>query len=148
MANIMVPVIAGVLINQDNKYLLVQEAKAKTYQLWNFPAGHVEIGESIEGAAVREAKEETGYDVKLLKKISIYQKLADDVVIHTFEAKIVGGNLNLPPNEILDAKWFSFDEIKNMTDQLRKSEWILETIKNFQKSPSCLPAEVEGQRGI
>lgn len=141
MNNIMVPVIASVLINQNNKYLLVQEAKAKAYKLWNFPAGHVDEGESIEDAAIREAKEETGYNVELIRKINIYQKLANEVVIHTFEAKITSGDLNFPPDEILDAKWFSFEEIKNMVDQLRKSEWVLETIKTFQKSPSC-------QRGI
>lgn len=130
--NLMVPVVAGVVIKQNNKYLLVQEKKPSAYGLWNFPAGHVDVGESFEEAAIREAKEEVGYDVKLVQKINVFHEATDAPVKHTFAAKIVGGNLKFPEDEILDAKWFSFDEIKNMKDKLRKSDWMIETLNIFE----------------
>ena len=45
--------VCNVIIERDDKYLLVQEAKAKAYKLWNFPGGHVEPGETLEVAAAR-----------------------------------------------------------------------------------------------
>jgi ADP-ribose pyrophosphatase YjhB (NUDIX family) len=124
---IQVMVVAGVVIKKDSKYLLLQEKQPKAYGLWNFPAGRVDVGESIEQAAIREAKEESGYDVKLIKEIEIFHAFATDVVKHAYEAEITGGELNFPEDEILDAKWFTFEEITQMKDKLR-SEWILGAI--------------------
>ena len=61
-------VVAGVVVEKDSKYLLVQEKKELVYGLWNLPAGKVDEGETVEEAAVREAKEEVGYKVRLIKK--------------------------------------------------------------------------------
>lgn len=124
---IKVEVVVGAVIKKDEKYLLVQEKQPKAYGLWNFPAGHVDPGESLEQAAIREAKEESGYDVELIKELAIFHTKSTDVVKHAFEGKIIGGTLKFPEDEILDAKWFTFDEIKQMADKLR-GEWILETI--------------------
>lgn len=129
--NIKVSVVAGVVICQDGKYLLVQEGIPgdSIYGLWNLPAGKVKEGESLEDAAIREAKEETGLEVKLLKKLDIFQEYPQESVKHAFEAKIVGGELLLSSEEIMDVKWFSFDEILAMRDKLR-SNWILNAIKS------------------
>lgn len=124
---IKVEVVAGVVIKKDGKYLLLQEKQPKAYMLWNFPAGKVDIGESFEQAAIREAKEESGYDVELIKKIDIFQAKSTDATKHAFEAKIKGGELKFPEDEILDAKWFTLDEIKHMEDKLR-GDWILGAI--------------------
>jgi len=124
---IKVQVVAGVVIKNNNKYFLIQEKQPRAYKLWNFPAGRVDVGESIEQAAVREAKEESGYDVKLIKEVAIFHAKSTDAVKHVFTAKIIGGELNFPEDEILDAKWFTPEEISQMKDELR-SEWILATI--------------------
>lgn len=130
--NIKVEVVAGVVIKKDGKYLLIQEKKPKAYMLWNFPAGKVDVGESIEQAAIREAKEESGYDVELIKEIAIFHANSTDVVKHAFEAKIIGGELKFPLDEILDAKWFTFEEIKQMKEKLR-NEWIIDTIDILER---------------
>jgi len=49
--------------NPETSQVLVQNRTQK-YPGWSFPGGHVERGESIYDCAVREAKEETGLDVK------------------------------------------------------------------------------------
>jgi ADP-ribose pyrophosphatase YjhB (NUDIX family) len=124
---IKVEVVAGVVIKQDGKYLLLQEKQPKAYGLWNFPAGRVDVGESFEEAAVRETKEESGYDVELIKEIAIFHHNSTDVVKHAFEGKIIGGELNFSKDEILDARWFSIDEIEQIKDKLRGG-WVLESI--------------------
>jgi len=127
-----VNVVAGVVIKRDGKYLLVQEKYEKIYGLWNFPAGRVDVGDTIEETAIKEAKEESGYDVELIRKIDIFQNSANEAVKHAFEAKIIGGELKFPEEELLDAKWFTYEEIIEMKDKLRGT-WILEAINLLEK---------------
>ena len=105
-------VVAGVVIKESNKYLLVQEKQERAYGLWNLPAGRVDVGDTIEETAIKEAKEEVGLDVELVRKLGIWQKTAIEPPKHAFEAKIIGGELKYPRDEILDARWFTFEEIK------------------------------------
>ena len=127
-------IVAGCIIRSDDgNYLLVQEKQPKVYGLWNLPAGHVDKGESIEVAAVREVKEETGYDVELGDKIGIYHETVESPVRHAFVATIIGGELNVQPDEILDAKWFSFDEITVMKrDGKLRVDWIYDAMSKVE----------------
>ena len=64
-------VIAGCVIEKDNKILMVQEGLDFCYGEWNYPAGHVDEFENITESAIREVKEETGLDVKLTSVLPI-----------------------------------------------------------------------------
>lgn len=88
-------IVAGVVIKQDGKYLLVQENRpgTKVHGLWNFPAGRVEEEDTIEVTAIKEAKEEAGYDVELSRKLDIFQAYSKTPPKHAFEARIIGGKL-------------------------------------------------------
>lgn len=117
-------------MKQNDKYLLVQEAQPRAYGLWNVPAGHVDKGETLEGAAVREVREESGYDVKLIEEIALIHETAPQSVKHIYSAEITGGELIPQEGEILDAQWLAFDEIKelNKNNKLRKP-WVWEVIE-------------------
>ena len=127
---IKVNVIAGVAIKQDGRYLLVQEYGPgdPSHGLWGFPSGRVEEGETIEAAAIREAKEESGYEVKIIRKLGIFQVLAEKPVMHIFAAKISGGELRWPQEEISQARWLTPAEVREMKDQLRNVA-ILEAVE-------------------
>lgn len=56
----MTNIVIGGLIEKDNKFLLVQEAKENCKGKWNIPAGHIEVNESVIDCLKREVKEETG----------------------------------------------------------------------------------------
>lgn len=129
---IMTFTVAGVVIKRDDTYLLVQEKKQKVNGLWNLPSGKVENGFTIEETAIKEAKEETGYDVKLLYLIDIFHSDAESPVGHAYAAEIIGGNLNYPQDEIMDARWFTIIEIESMKDKLRNISWILDSIKSYK----------------
>lgn len=124
-------IVCGVVIEQDGKFLLVQEKQPKVYGKWNLPAGRVDDGESLEQAAVREAKEECGYDVKLTGHLLTIHLEVHLPVLHAYSCKIVSGELTFPKHEILDAKWFSLDEIYGMEKELRNTDYILGAIKAF-----------------
>src|SRR5271156_2584482 len=111
---VMVPVVAGVILKEDGKYLLVQEKQPRAYKLWNLPAGRVDVGDTIEQTAIKEAKEESGFDVRLIRKVGIFQNKAEEPPKHAFEAEIIGGSLQFPEDELLDARWFTFEELNKM----------------------------------
>jgi 8-oxo-dGTP diphosphatase len=126
-------VAACVIKDQEDKYLLVQEAQPKVYGLWNLAAGHVDKDESIEDAAIREAKEETGLDVKLLNKVGIWHDKIEEPIRHAFIVEVTGGEIAPQPGEVLDVKWFTYDQIVQMKrDGKLRVEWIFDAITRVE----------------
>ncbi len=122
----MVPIVAGCVLVRDGKVLLVQEKQPKVYGKWNLPAGRVDVGETIEQAAVREVLEETGFVVELGKKLTIQHFSAERPVMHGFAATITGGELKIPEDELIGADWFTLDEILALQEEGKlRSEWIV-----------------------
>jgi 8-oxo-dGTP diphosphatase len=129
-----VAVVCGIVLLQDNKYLLVQEKQPKVYGKWNLPAGRVDEGENLEQAAVREAKEETGFDVKIDKHLIVIHPSIESPVLHAFLAEAIGGELKFPKDELLDARWFSYEEVADLKEQLRREEYVLGAIEAARES--------------
>jgi 8-oxo-dGTP diphosphatase len=127
-------VVCGVVLCKNSKYLLVQESWPTIYGLWNLPAGRVDEGESLEQAAIRETEEETGYKVKLTKHLIALHTQIDRPVLHAYSAEIVEGKLNFPKDELLDARWFDYDEIIAMKNKLRDSDYVLGAIEATRES--------------
>lgn len=132
MAFALTHIICGVVLERDGAYLLVQERQPKAYGLWNLPAGKVDEGETLEQAAAREASEETGFDVALKQHLYVLHPEAHRPVMHAFAADITGGELHIPQEELLDAQWFTFDQIQAMQDKLRNAEYVLGAIRASQ----------------
>lgn len=57
---------------------------------WAIPGGFVEVGEAVEQAAVREAREETGLDVRLIALLGVYSDPSRDARGHTASVVYVG----------------------------------------------------------
>lgn len=124
-------VIAGCLLEKDGKFLLIQEGRPDIYGLWNIPAGHVDEGEAAEEAAVRETKEETGFDVAIVAEIGAFETTTGKT-IHIFQANITGGELKLPSDELLNAEWYTYDEIKRMQGNKRlRGSYIPPVIQKY-----------------
>lgn len=124
-------VIVGGVIERDGKFLLIQEAKEKCRGKWNIPAGHLDSNETIFDGAKREIKEETGCNVELTGVLQIGNRvLEDDVLVSViFSTKLLDDNITYDSNEILDVKWFTWEELINMKDELRSYNWIINSIK-------------------
>lgn len=137
-------VIVNVIVRQDNKVLMVQEAFGDVKGMWNFPAGHLDEGENIFAGAIREAKEETGYDVKLTGLVNIQNSLYDNKhVIHiVFSAEIIGGKISYDTSEIMNVEFVEIDRLINMTDgELRGGDSRRESLMKI-KNNEILPLSV------
>ena len=97
----------GIAILRHNQILLVQR---EDFEVWTAPGGMVDAGESLAQAAIREAKEETGLDVRLTRLVGLYSIPAwagGGSHNALFAAEPVGGELAPDPAEIISAGFFS-----------------------------------------
>ena len=63
--------VAVIILNEENQVLL---QKRSDVGLWGIPSGHIEIGETVSEAAIREIKEETNLDIRIKKLIGVYSE--------------------------------------------------------------------------
>jgi len=124
--------------SEADEVLMVQEAKAEIKWLFNFPTWRLDPGESIFEGAIREAKEETGYDVKLDSILSIQyfeEKLLLKII---FNATIVSGDIDFDRNEIMDVKWIPIAELEKMTEkELRSYDSIINVVNDSKANKQC-----------
>lgn len=111
--------VSFVYLIQDDKVLLLQEGGRLAMGLWSFPGGHVDEGENFKDAAIREALEESGYNIDLEK--IIYQTIisnteykgsandTEEVELVIYKGVITGGDLKLD-DQALDLKWLTMEE--------------------------------------
>lgn len=114
------PIVAAsaIIVDSNNSILLVKRKYPPGKDRWALPGGHVEYGESIEEAVIREIKEETGYTVKVkhflfpctvIKRKPRSNDFEYHFVILVFEAEIVSGQLT-PGTDAEEAKFFSKED--------------------------------------
>lgn len=119
-------------MKKNGKFLLVKE-KQKIYEgKWNIPTGAVDEGENVIEAAKREILEETGCEVKINGLLEIVNKHMEniDLVCFFFNTELVNENIKCNEDEITDIKWFSYEEMLEMKEDLRANGYFFSTIKN------------------
>ena len=104
-------VAVGTIIDDGNgRVVLVRRAIEPGYGLWVFPGGYVDRGEEVTAAAIREAKEEAGLEVRLDGLVNIYSYPGRPLVVIVYAATALGGEL-CSDDECLEAGWFFRNEI-------------------------------------
>jgi len=103
------PVAAAIPVTRDNKIVLLRRGFDPGKDLWTFPGGFVDLGETVEEAARREAVEEIRAEVALGELVGVYSRAEDRVVLIVFAATIQDEPQTTP--EALQVEAFAPDEI-------------------------------------
>lgn len=98
--------VGTVITRPGGEIVLVKRAIEPGYGKWVFPGGYVDRGEEVTLAAVREAREEAGLDVRLDRLIGIYSYAGRTPIIIVYAASLLGGELAVD-DEGLEARWFA-----------------------------------------
>lgn len=129
---------SGVCIKNDsNEILMVKEARNDIKGLYNIPAGKLDSNESICEGAIRETKEETGFDVKLDSILCIQYLENKNILKIIFNASILTGSIQFDKDEIMDIKWISIEDLENIPEkELRSYNSNINIIKNSKNNIS------------
>ena len=103
--------VSGLVRNEHGQVLLIKGRMWKPSLPWGLVTGYAESGETWDQTVVREAREETGYEVKAYPepvRLVTGFKLRAEVA---FLAEFVGGTYKPDPKEVLDAKFFDIDAL-------------------------------------
>ncbi len=104
------------MIGQGSFVVIFDEHRARflmhqrrDFRIWSLPGGHIEAGESPEEAAIREAREETGYRIRIKRFVGEYwrpQIGPQGDINYLFIGEIIGGEALRSGNETVALAWF------------------------------------------
>jgi 8-oxo-dGTP pyrophosphatase MutT (NUDIX family) len=110
----------GVIFRQSDQAFEVALARARQGPVWCLPKGRVEASETLEEAAIREVREETGLSGKIVGTIRSIEytyssrlenggRAPVDKTVHFFLLAFEGGSVEDHDGEVLDVKWFPLE---------------------------------------
>jgi mutator protein MutT len=124
--------IAAIIKNSKGEILMIKRKKEPAKNLLGFPGGGIEFGETIEQATMREVKEETGFDVKVGKILTVGEAIEKGKDIHRVvvvsEAEIKGG-IAKPSDNAESLFWISLQQIPEMEKNI--SPYTINNLKNL-----------------
>ena len=135
-------VTVATVVEQDGKFLIVEEFDEAQSVVFNQPAGHLEMNESLVEAAVRETLEETGWLVEPthIIDISLYTSGKNNTTYFrtTFAAKALHQVADAKLDEgIIQPRWLTLEELKSGRFCLRSPmvTYVIERYLNGIKQP-------------
>lgn len=126
----------GLILLQEDKYVLIKEVRNEKAGLYNLPAGTIELDEDCMSCIQREAKEETGVDAQIEHFVGVYQTIIADStsnVLFLIFAGSVGGDAVFQSDEHSEIQALSYDEIAALDrDGKLRAPTILKAIDDFR----------------
>lgn len=125
-------IVVGVIPEKRGKLLLLRRAIEPRYGAWTFPGGFMEIDETVEECAAREAHEETGVHVRVLDLVGVYSRPGPHpgpgIVSIVYRGTVATGRAT-PGREALETRWFDpgdipWEELSYETTGWALSDWI------------------------
>ena len=108
----------GIVIDKETGTPRILLVHRPSYDDWSFPKGKLEPGETLEEAALREVREETGLDCRITRKLATlryrYRTRNESrfrkKTVHYFLMERIRGDLQVPGKEVDRAEWVDFDQ--------------------------------------
>lgn len=104
--------------------------KRRDVPIWVLPGGGIEKNESPEDAAIRETFEESGFRIKIVRKIALYTHIGSNKHNHIYEGAVVSGKATLS-SESKEVSFFDIDKFPELRHPLI-SDWFDDLNKNSE----------------
>ena len=123
--------VVGVIPQRRGRILLLRRAIEPRVGFWTYPGGFIEIDESVEECAVREAHEEIGVTVKISGLVGVYSRPGPQgpgIVSIVFRGRVTAGRPT-PGREAIEARWFGpedvpWDDLAYETTRWALRDWL------------------------
>ncbi len=103
--------VAAVLYMPDQRVVLLRRAQRdQAFGRWILPGGHVDRGEELSAAALREVAEETGLEACIQGLLGVYSYVGNPLVLVVYTAQALRGQLR-PSREALEIRAFPHHDI-------------------------------------
>ncbi|MEY4093952.1 MAG: hypothetical protein RLZZ53_1151 [Acidobacteriota bacterium] len=102
--------VGTIIKTASERIVLVKRAIEPGYGKWVFPGGYVDLGEEVTLAAIREAREEAGLEVRIDRLINVYSYAGRAPIIIVYAATAIAGELAMD-DEGLEIREFAVDAI-------------------------------------
>lgn len=103
--------VAGCLVESENRVLLLRRGIEPSLGLWTFPGGYVDLGETPAEAAIRETVEEVGMNVRIRALMGIYTDAAHPITAVAVYLAEPGPEPPALSSEATEVRYFAADEI-------------------------------------
>jgi ADP-ribose pyrophosphatase YjhB (NUDIX family) len=121
-----------IIIERNDKIVLIKRGVEPFKRLIAIPGGHMELGETIENAAKREAKEETSLDVELIDILGVYSDPKRDPRKHSMATVFIGkpikGKLRAG-DDAKEAFWMDLNKIESYEFAFDHKKILLDYLK-------------------
>ena len=103
-------IVVGSVATWEDRILICRRAIEPRLGFWTLPAGYLEVGETVEAGAMREAREEANADISLETVLAVYSIPRISQVQIMFRAALNSPDVSAG-QESLDVRLVTFDEI-------------------------------------
>ncbi|MCY3411092.1 MAG: NUDIX hydrolase [Candidatus Heimdallarchaeota archaeon] len=112
----LIPLTVDIIIENEKGILLIKRQGKTYHNYYALPGGFVDYGESVEDAAIREAKEEVGLSISPREILGVYSDSKRDPRGHTVSIVFISDCTGIPTagDDASDYKWISLDEVYNV----------------------------------
>ncbi|MFX1533420.1 MAG: NUDIX hydrolase [Promethearchaeota archaeon] len=132
---------AILLDEKRERILLIKWENPFGQKEWGFPGGHIEWGETVLDALLREVREETGYQIEVDRLLGVYDNIVTvpdttKVIAHVINiiwiAHVISGRLEFHRDkEVIVAKWIPLNRIKKIKLSLKASRILMDFLANY-----------------
>jgi NAD+ diphosphatase len=122
-----------VLVERENQCLLGRSPRFKG-EFYSVLAGFAEPGETLEETVAREVREETGIEVRDIRYFGSQPWPFPDSLMIAFTARYAGGEIRVDGEEIMDARWFTADQLPNIPPKISIARSLIEWFVSKQQT--------------
>lgn len=125
--------VAGLVINNQNEWLVVKKKYGGLKGMWSLPAGFVDAGETVDEAVIREVKEETGLSCRVQELLGvrtgvIKHEISDNMILFLLEQIDSDEPIRIETKELYDVSFIHPRQLLDNSEASIMLKYIAEAL--------------------